>query len=203
MLTLLLSVVVISASGVMQPGIMLAIAIAKSYRSPWAGALMALGHAVIEVPLILLIYFGFAQFFENQIVQVVLSLVGGGMIIWLGIHMFRARTAITQKGKDLPYNAFVAGILTSLLNPFFWVWWAAIGSMLVMKFLDFGTTGLVLLIIVHWLFDLVWLAFISVLVYKTHSLWGRKVHEGIFIGCSLLLVGFGVWYMVSGIQLMV
>ena len=202
MLPLLLSVVVISASGVMQPGIMFAMTIAKSYKSPWAGAQIALGHAVIEVPLILLIYFGFAQFFQNTVVQLVLSIVGGGMIIWLGISMFRARTEVTQRGKDLPYNAFTAGILTSVLNPFFWIWWAAIGAMLVMKFLDFGTTGLILLIVVHWLFDLVWFSFISVLVYRTHSLWGRKLHEGIFIGCSILLVGFGGWYLISGIQLM-
>jgi len=203
MLPLLISVVVISASGVMQPGIMFAMTIAKSYKSPWAGAQIALGHAVIEVPLILLIYFGFAQFFQNTTVQLVLSIVGGGMIIWLGINMFRTRTEVTQRGKDLPYNAFTAGILTSVLNPFFWVWWAAIGTMLVMKFLDFGTIGLILLIVVHWLFDLVWFSFISVLVYKTHSLWGRKLHEGIFIGCSLLLIGFGGWYMISGIQLVV
>ena len=203
MLPLLLSVVVISLSGVMQPGIMFAMTIAKSYKSPWAGTQIALGHAVIEVPLILLIYFGFAQFFQNTVVQLVLSIVGGGMIIWLGISMFRARTEVTHQGKDLPYNAFTAGILTSVLNPAFWIWWAAIGAMLVMKFLDFGTIGLILLIVVHWLFDLVWYSFISVLVYRTHSLWGRKLHEGVFIGCGLLLIGFGGWFLISGIQLVV
>jgi len=187
----------------MQPGIMFAMTIAKSYQSPWAGARIALGHAVVEVPLILLIYFGFGQFFENTVVQLVLSIVGGGMIIWLGIIMFRARTEVTRGGKDLPYNAFMAGILTSALNPFFWIWWATVGSMLVMKFVDFGTAGLVAFTLVHWLCDLAWLSLVSVLVYKTQTLWGRKVQEGVFIVCSLLLIGFGGWYLVSGIQLVV
>lgn len=203
MLPILLSVVIISLSGVMMPGPMFAVTLAKSYKSPWAGAQIALGHAVIEVPLILLIYFGFAHFFQNTSVQLGLSIAGGGMIIWLGINMFRTRTEVTQKGKDLPYNAFVAGILTSGFNPFFLLWWATIGSMLVMKFLDFGVTGLTVLIIVHWLCDLAWLSFVSNIVYRTHSFWGRKLQEGIFIACSLLLVGFGIWYMVSGIQLVV
>ena len=203
MLPILLSVVVISLSGVMQPGIMFAMTIAKSYQSPWAGVQIALGHAVVEVPLILLIYFGFGHFFENTVVQLVLSIVGGGMIIWLGIIMFRARTEITRGGKDLPYNAFTAGILTSALNPFFWVWWATVGSMLVMKFVDFGTAGLITFTLVHWLCDLAWLSLVSVLVYKTQTLWGRKVQEGIFIICSLLLIGFGGWYLISGIQLVV
>ena len=185
----------------MMPGPMFAVTLAKSYKSPWAGARIALGHAVIEVPLILLIYFGFARFFENSIVQLVLSIAGGGMIIGLGISMFRARAGVVQRGKDLPYNAFVAGIFTSGLNPFFLLWWATIGSMLVMKFLDFGATGLIVLIVVHWLCDLVWLSLVSNLVYRTHSLWGRKLQEGIFIASSLLLVGFGAWFLVSGLQL--
>ena len=203
MLPILSSVVVISFSGVMAPGPMFAVTLTKSYKSPWAGTQIALGHAVIEVPLILLIYFGFAQFFQNSVVQLVLSIIGGGMILWLGISMFRARAEVVQKGKDLPYNAFAAGIITSGLNPFFLLWWATIGSMLIMKFLDFGILGLIVFIVVHWLCDLLWLSFISVTVYKTHSLWGLRFQEWLFIGCSLLLVGFGIWFMVSGIQALV
>ncbi len=183
------------------PGPMFAVTLAKSYRSPWAGVQIAIGHAVIEVPLILLIYFGFARFFESSVVQLVLSILGGAMIIWLGVVMFRARAEVVRGGKDLPYNAFIAGILTSGFNPFFLLWWATIGSMLIMKFLDFGTIGLIMFIVVHWLCDLVWLSFVSIVVYKTQSLWGRKVQERIFITCSLLLVGFGLWYLISGIQL--
>jgi len=70
----------------------------------------------------------------------------------------------------------------------------------VMKFLDFGAMGLALLIIVHWLCDLVWFSFVSILVYRTHSLWGKKFQEWLFIGCSLLLIGFGCWFLVSGIK---
>jgi threonine/homoserine/homoserine lactone efflux protein len=181
---------------------MFAVTLAKSYKSPLAGTHISLGHAVIEVPLILLIYFGFAQFFQNNVVQLVLSILGGGMIIWLGISMFRARSEVVQRGKDLPYSAFTAGILTSGLNPFFLLWWATIGSLLIMRFLEFGIIGLAVFIVVHWLCDLVWLSFVSLLVYKTHSLWGRKFQEWLFIACGLLLTGFGGWFLVSGIQLM-
>ncbi len=204
MFPILLSVFFISVSGVLQPGIVTAMTIAKSYKSPWTGPYVALGHAVTEIPLILLVYFGFTYFFEKTVVQIILSLAGGGMFIFLGIVIFRARTSITQEGKDLPYSAFTAGILTSLLNPFFWLWWATVGSMLVMKLQDFGATGLILFIITHWSCDLIWLSIISFFVFYTQRFWGRralKVQEGIFIICSLLLVGFGGWYLVSGIQL--
>jgi len=200
MLPLLLSVVVISLSGVMMPGPMFAVTVAHSYLSLWAGAQVALGHAVIEVPLILLIYFGFARFFKNNIVQLVLSILGGGTIIWIGISMFLVRAEIVSGSKDLLYNAFISGIITTGLNPFFLLWWATIGSMLLMRLLVFRTKGLIAFIIVHWLCDLVWLSFVSVLIYKTHSLWGESFQEWLFIACSLLLVGFGCWFMVSGIK---
>ena len=201
MLPILLSVVVISLSGVMMPGPMFAMTVAKSYRTPWAGAQVSLGHAVIEVPLILLIYFGFAGFFQNDTVQVVLSLLGGGMIIWLGISMFRARAEVVQRGTDLPYNAFVAGIITSGLNPFFLLWWATIGLLLVSRFQTYGTTGLIALIITHWLCDLAWLTLVSVSIYRTQKFLGQRIQQGIFVVCSLLLVGFGGWYLISGIRL--
>ncbi len=158
------SVVVISLSGVMMPGPMFAVTLAKSYKSPWAGAQMALGHAVVEVPLILLIYFGFAHFFQEPAVQIVLSLAGGAMIVWMGVSMFLDRARVVREGKDLPYPAFVAGIVMSALNPLFLLWWATIGSLLVMQFLDYGVSGLFILITIHCLCDLVWLTFVSVFI---------------------------------------
>jgi len=200
-LTFLLSVIVISLSGVMMPGPVFAVTIAKSYKSQFAGTQIALGHALVEIPMMLLIYFGFARFFQDEPVQLALSLLGGAVLIWLGIGMFRARARVIGMGKDLPYNSVVAGVVTTALNPFLIFWWATIGSMLIMNSLKFGTTGFALLIPTHWLCDLVWLSFISTLVYKTRSLWGRKFQEGLFITCSLLLVGFGGWFLISGLRL--
>jgi threonine/homoserine/homoserine lactone efflux protein len=189
----------ISISGVIAPGPMLAVVLAKSYRSPWAGTFMALGHAVVEVPLIILIYFGFAHFFENYTVRLCLAVIGGGMILWLGIRMFFDRRKIVREGQDLPYPAFVAGITMSALNPFFLLWWATIGSLLVMKYLDFGVRGLLILIVVHWVCDLVWLSFISQLAHRTHRFLSPHFHEWLFIAMALFLAGFGVYYITSGL----
>jgi len=199
---LILTVLVISISGVMTPGPMFAVTVAKSYRSPWAGAKISLGHAVVEVPLILLIYFGFATFFENTAVQIVLSLLGGGMIIWMGVGMFRTRREVVESGKDLKYGAVTAGIIMSATNPFFLLWWATVGSLLVMKFKAFGTAGLPVFIFTHWVCDLIWLSLVSAVIYKTRSFWGKKFQEWIFILCSVLLVGFGGWFIFSGIKLL-
>ena len=203
MLPFLLSVVIISLSGVMMPGPMFAVTVAKSYKSQFAGTQIALGQAIVEIPLILLIYFGFARFFEEELVQIILYLIGAAMLLWLGVSMFRARSGVIEKGKDLAYNAVMAGVVTSLFNPFFILWWASIGIMLIRNSLDFGLTGFALFIPVHWLCDLIWLSFVSILIYRTQSLWGRKFQEWLFIACSLLLIGFGGWFLILGLQLVI
>ena len=48
MLAALGTVVITSLSGVMMPGPMFTVTIAKSMKSPWAGVLVSLGHAVMR-----------------------------------------------------------------------------------------------------------------------------------------------------------
>jgi threonine/homoserine/homoserine lactone efflux protein len=200
MLAALGTVVVTSLSGVMMPGPMFTVTLAKSLKSPWAGVLVSLGHAVIEVPLILVIYFGLKSFFQNEILQLVLSVLGGGMIVWMGYDLFRSRKKIVKEGKDTSYNAFVAGILMSGLNPFFLFWWATVGSLLLTQFIDaVGAWGLPFFIVVHWLCDFVWLSIVSFTIFKTHSFWGEKVQEWVFIVLSVALLYFGGQFIVKGI----
>jgi len=200
MLAALGTVVVTSLSGVMMPGPMFAVTLAKSMKSPWAGVWVSVGHAVVEVPLILLVYFGLKNFFQNEIFQLVLSILGGGMISWMGVSLFFARKKIVREGKDTSYSAFMAGILMSGLNPFFLFWWATVGLKLITSFSDaVGTWGLPLFIVVHWLCDLVWLSLVSFTVYRTHAFWGQRVQEWVFIGLSLALLYFGGRFIVDGI----
>ncbi|OGO07423.1 MAG: lysine transporter LysE [Chloroflexi bacterium RBG_13_57_8] len=200
MLAALGTVVITSLSGVMMPGPMFTVTLAKSLKSPWAGALVSLGHAVVEVPLILLVYFGLANFFQNEIVKLVLSVLGGGMIVWMSYDLFRARRKKAGEGKDTSYNAFVAGILMSGLNPFFLVWWVTVGSLLLVTFIDaVGAWGLPFFIVVHWLCDLVWLSIVSFVIYRTHSFWGQRFQEWVFIVLSVALLYFGGQFIVKGI----
>jgi threonine/homoserine/homoserine lactone efflux protein len=200
MLAALGTVVVTSLSGVMMPGPMFTVTVAKSLKSPWTGVLVSLGHAVVEVPLILAVYFGLREFFQNEIFQLVLSVLGGGMIVWMGFDLFRSRKKIITEGKDTRYNAFTTGILMSGLNPFFLFWWATVGLKLIQTFTaSVGSWAMPLFIIVHWLCDLVWLSIVSVVIFRTHSFWGEKVQSGVFIVLSLALLYFGGQFIVKGI----
>ena len=197
------SVAVISLSGVMMPGPTFSVTVGRGYHSQFAGIEVAAGHAIVEVPLMLLVYFGLARFFEAVPVQIGLYLGGGSILVWMGISMFRKRRQSFTETRELPYNSVVAGAITSAANPFFFLWWAAVGSMLVMKSLAFGLSAFILLIVVHLSCDFGWLFFISSLVYRTKRVWREGFRLGLMTACSLLLVGFGGWFIASGVRLAV
>jgi threonine/homoserine/homoserine lactone efflux protein len=193
----------ISLSGVMMPGPMLAVTIARSYRSPYAGVLVALGHLIVELPLILLLYFGVAAFLGLTWFRFTLGLLGGLFLIYLSINMFRTRARRLERSPDPGYHSFAAGIATSLLNPFFLLWWLIVGAALVLSSTPYGPVGLALLVIVHWLCDFTWLGGISVAVHRSRHLWGEKTQSTVFALCSLLLLGFSGWFLWSALRLLV
>lgn len=65
----LLSVIFISLSGVMTPGPLFAVTVAKGFKDKIAGVMISFGHGVIEFPLMFLIYFGFAQLLASKVIQ--------------------------------------------------------------------------------------------------------------------------------------
>lgn len=204
MLPLLVSVALVSFAGAITPGPILAVTLAKGCRSPWAGFHIAAGHILVEIAMILVIYFGVGSVFENNAVRLILSLLGGSLIIWLGISMFRSRFNLAHWGSSLHYNSFVLGILTTVFNPMFLLWWVTIGSMFIMRFREFGILGIMAFILAVETPNLVWYPFASIMTYRTRaSTWGQKSQPWILTGGSLLLVGFGIWFLLSGIQMVV
>ena len=187
----------ISLSGVMMPGPLTAATITKGYREQNAGVFIALGHAVIELPLMALIYFGFARFFASPEVKMVVGLAGGLMLIFMGLMVLRSFRKDMAEAADLPYNSLVTGIVLTGANPYFFLWWATIGIALIVAAAQFGIWGLVIFAVVHWSCDLVWEQCVSMSVFRTRHLWTKRVQQIVFGICALALVGFGAYFCVS------
>ena len=64
MTAFLLQAVLISLSGVMAPGPLSAAIVGQGRRSPHAGALVALGHGIVEFPLMAVILIGFTAWLD-------------------------------------------------------------------------------------------------------------------------------------------
>lgn len=195
----LMSVIFISLSGVMMPGPVFAVTIAKGYRNKIAGALIALGHGAIEFPLMLLINFGFAQFFVSPPVQKIIGFIGGLILIYMSIHTVRAERKTNQEYRESGHGPVIAGILATSANPYFFLWWATVGTTLTINSRLFGFPGFLLFAFTHWSCDLLWNSFVSVTVFKSRHFWTRRVRKAVFGFCFVVLMGFGVWFTLSSL----
>lgn len=196
----LLSVVLISLSGVLMPGPVTAIVMAKGSQKLGAGSLVALGHGVVEFPLIALIYLGVGVLFQQAGVKIAIGFLGGGMLIWMGIEMLVNFRRAQIKSSEREINPFVGGILLSAGNPYFLIWWATVGAGLVMKSIKFGYLGVGLLAIVHWSCDLGWLQFLSLLSFQGGKFFGKKLQMAIFLVCGLAMIYFGGNFILNAVM---
>jgi len=196
----LLSVAVISLTGVMLPGPMTAATVAKGYRDKNAGALIAVGHGVIELPLIAAIYLGVGPFLGLPVVVNGIYIAGGVALFYLGFRMFRTAGDAPEDVGGLPASSVVTGIVVTGTNPAFYVWWVTLGAALIAGAARFGVTGIVLLGVVHWPCDLVWSEFLSMGTFKSRRWWTGKVQRIVFGVCALILLGFGAWFVFSGLS---
>jgi len=193
----LLSAAGISLSGVMLPGPLTAATIAKGYNDRNAGAMIGIGHGIIEIPIIALIYFGFASYLNDPVVKMATGLAGGALLILMGLLIFFTFKKPVEGASVMPYSPLVTGIVMTGGNPYVFLWWATIGVALITGAVAFGIMGLVLFTVVHLACDITWDQIVSMTVYRTRHLWTPKIQKIVFGICAAVLIGFGLLYIIS------
>lgn len=192
------SAIFISLTGVMTPGPVFAAAVAKGYKDEKAGIKIALGHGLVEFPLMALIVVSLDYIFENDLVKLGIGLVGGTLLLFLGASMIKSRRLVADSEHEyIPYDSITAGAVTTFTNPYFLLWWATVGAVLVLNAQYFGPIIVVVFAVVHWSCDLAWYTFTSFVVFRTKHLWTPMVHEVIFGACGAIMIIFGIYFLVG------
>ncbi|MCX8175986.1 MAG: LysE family translocator [Candidatus Bathyarchaeota archaeon] len=194
------SIVVISLTGVMIPGPVFAAVVVKGYSDKKAGFMVAIGHGVVELPLIVLIYLGFESIFTSSFARQVIGLVGGFMLTYMGFSMFKFKAGFNGSGGNVKYGSLVTGIVTTSANPYFFLWWASVGLTLTLNSTFFGLIGFITFIVVHWLCDVGWYTLLSYSVFKSKKILSEKLSKTIFTVCAFFLVLFGLWFIASSLK---
>jgi len=204
LLFFLAQVVGISLTGVMAPGPITAAAIAMGARNRFAGALMAVGHGIIEFPLMILIILGMDKVLKSAPTKIVIGFAGGVFLVIMAIQMLRSlKSAEGQEVKVTRSGPIVAGIVLSGGSPLFLVWWASVGLNLAITAVGFGIWAFALFAIVHWLCDLIWLSALSWASFKGSVLLGPQRQKKILLVCSLALFGFGLFFIYNAASTLV
>ncbi len=200
----LITAVGVSLSGVMAPGPMTAAAVAMGTNNRFAGALIAIGHGIIEFPLMILIVLGLDKLLSQSYVRIFIGLIGGIFLLIMAAGMLsRLRNEDVQKVKVARGGPVVAGIVLSGGNPYFLLWWATVGLALATTATGLGIWAFALFAIVHWLCDFVWLQILSWASFKGTSLFGPRSQRIVLLICSVVLVGFGAFFIYKAVGTLV
>ncbi len=193
----LLQAVLVSLSGVMAPGPLTVVVVGKGAQSARAGAAIAVGHGVIEFPLMALLVVGLAPFFTRPAFAAWVGLAGGLVLLWMGADLVRTLRRPVAVSERRETSALVAGILMTAGNPYFLVWWATVGATLVLRAWGFGFWRFALFAVVHWSLDLVWYFFLSAASHRGARLLGDRFRMGVSLVSGALLLYFGVRFVVD------
>ena len=130
---LFISAFIVALSGALMPGPMLAVTLGHSPRYGWKfGPLAVLGHGILELGLVSLVFLGAGPLLKAEWVQGIVGLAGGVILVWMGKGMFKvARPGASEISADSggqgSKRAMVLGAVTSISNPYWTLWWATIG----------------------------------------------------------------------------
>ena len=205
-LSFVITVILVTASGALAPGALFFANI--SYGSKFgakSGLIFSISHTVVEFFLVMVFALGLLTVANEPIVQLVVGIVGGIFLIVFGIVQIRNsllfKTEESKASKSSFHHLFFIGLAFTGLNPLFIVWWLTVGAELILISLAFASLlGVALMYICHVWMDYVWLIFVAHLAKKGTNIIGLKGYR-IFIGFfGVILIYFGFTFIMNALK---
>ncbi|WP_242847493.1 LysE family transporter [Syntrophomonas zehnderi] len=195
-------------SGAMMPGPLLTATIVSTARYGFmAGPLIVLGHALLELALLIGLLAGFSTILLLPQVGQTVAVVGGSFLLYLGYSMLKdtvqGRLILPDGQPDQASSAplrhpAVTGVLLSVSNPYWILWWATIGLSYLTIAWKSGKSGIISFYSGHILADLLWYSLIA-LIISTGSRWlNPLIYRLILIVSAVFLAVMGGYFIYSG-----
>lgn len=219
---------IVGLTGAMMPGPLLTVTVAESARHKFrVGPLLILGHGILETILIIALWAGLSTLLIRTGVTMAIAGIGGAVLIWMGSAIVRdvlqgrvelavaedpgleLEPVIESKTKSgtgrLPARSGNAprlvglGIIISLLNPYFILWWVTVGLGYITLSLEQGIAGLAAFFAGHILSDLAWYSLVAGVVAGSSRFLTPTIYRAILAVCGSFLVLLGGYFIYSGL----
>jgi len=187
---------VVGLSGAMIPGPLLVFTIQQSLRrSPWTGAVIIVGHVVVESLLVLAVVFGLHVLVVDH-PAVVRWMRGVGGLLLIGMGAMAARGAAEPVGRAEgagagKRRAIGGGVVLTLFNPGFPLWWFTIGVTFLLSAMGRGWAAVVAFMVGHWLSDFAWYTVVSFSASRGGRLIKGAAYVWVIRALCLVLAAFG------------
>lgn len=212
LLALYATFMLISLSGALSPGPLTALALSEGMRAGrWAGVRLALGHGLVEIPLVFAIAYGLGEWLRRPLVSGLIGLLGAAVLLWMGYGLALGawRGTLTLAGAPagprpaaLRFGHAPAGIIFTLTNPYWSLWWVTLGATYVARVVALAATPAAVggLALTHWSIDLAWLGGLGLLAASGRRFIGDRPYRVALLVCGVFLLAFGLFFGWSGLS---
>jgi len=190
----------VGLTGAMAPGPMLIATIEHSIKEGWrAGPKVVMGHATLEVGIFILIVYGVYSLVQQWVSEI--GLFGGVVMCLFGLLTIKSAFGMFSIRGSVFKSPYIAGVITSASNPYFWIWWLTVGLALIMLGLPSILAALTFMV-GHLLADFSWYAAVALTFSRTRQFISDRVYRGVLGACGVFLLCFGFWFVYSSGQLL-
>jgi len=196
---------VLALSGALMPGPLLTVTIAEAARrGAKAGPLIVTGHVILEFLLVVAVVKGLGLLLKTDAVVGTISLLGGIVLLVMGIDMVRKAPSMSmpdnvsiscRRSRDVYDHPVILGIVGSISNPYWTIWWVTIGLGYMATAAHFGFPGLAAFFLGHIAADYSWYVLVALGISQGRSVISERGYRFIIQACGTFLVGFGLWFL--------
>jgi threonine/homoserine/homoserine lactone efflux protein len=184
----LLASFAVGLTGAVSPGPMSASILGMSHKKPLLSTLgLVAGHGLVEAAIIVGIIFGLRTLpYQTQI-----ALLGCVTIVILGVLQFRSEPKKEVSRAEGAGAPFAAGIVLTLSNPYWWIWWLTFGA----GFLALQP-AYAAFFVGHISADLVWFGILAFMASRGAAILGEK-YRWVVKGSGIAMAAFGIVFAYS------
>lgn len=186
------------------PGPLLTLTIAQTAKRGFLAAVfIVLGHSLLELVIILGLAFGLGRFLGYRPVLGAVTLLGGGVLLWIGSVMMldslQGGNGFSTGGFSKPTHGsighpFFMGMTVSLSNPYWTIWWATIGMTFFAALARNAAATIAAFYFGHIFGDIVWYIFVGAAVSGGRRIMRPTVYRLIVTACGVFLIFLGVMF---------
>jgi threonine/homoserine/homoserine lactone efflux protein len=202
------TVIIVTASGALAPGPMFfGLLMHGSKEGARAGFSFAVGHTIVEFPLVLALALGLLAAANQPAIKQVIGAVGGMGLIGFGVlQIYDTLKRKTELGKipsknSMPASSMFLGAALTGLNPYFILWWLTIGSVLIVQAIAFAAIlGVLIMYISHVWMDYAYLTVLAHLGNKGKGFMSSRYYKIVLVGFGIVLIGYGLTFILSVVR---
>ena len=200
---------VIAIGAVVSPGPVSTSIVSQSPRRGWlTGPLVATGHISLELIMVILLTLGLGVGLANPTVQIVISIMGGALLAWMGLAMIRDTwqrkiKLPSREVGDVAMNTkqlIGLGMIATISNPFWYAWWVTIAAGYLYQAKEVGLVLVLAFYLGHITVDYAWDTILSTIIGNGSRWMTDKVYRLLIYACGAFFLYMAWVFLIQGIS---